>query len=369
MSDADFSKDTIAIVGVGLIGGSLSLAFKRMGIGQQIVGISRSETVARAKAQGVIDAGFTYDDLESGIKDADFVFLCTPISRILELLPRCLSSVKSGCVVTDVGSTKRAVVESAVAQGRSGVSFIGGHPMAGSERKGVDAADPFLFQNAIYVLTPCAETPRDHVDRMVTMIWRIGAHTMEMDPSTHDRVAAAISHLPQMMATTLVSLVGKLNEDDGLPLKMAAGGFRDMTRIASSPFEMWRDICATNAVPIQDAIDAYISELSGLRERIDSDALAFDFAYSNEVRDWIPRDSKGFLHPLHELLLVVEDEPGVIANVASFLAEADINIRDIEVLKVREGEGGTLRLGFGEANEKESASQILIGQGYKVLSR
>jgi prephenate dehydrogenase len=150
---------------------------------------------------------------------------------------------------------------------------------------------------------------------------------------------------------------------------MAAGGFRDMTRIASSPFEMWRDICRTNAVPIREAIDAYIAALSAIRSRIDDDLLESDFVYANEVRDRIPRDSKGFLNPLHELLLVVEDKPGVIADVATSLAQVEINIRDIEVLKVREGEGGSLRLGFGEASEKERASQILTAQGYKVLSR
>jgi prephenate dehydrogenase len=369
LSEPDFSKDIIAIVGVGLIGGSLGLAFRRAGIGKRIIGVSRTETVDRAKEQGAIDEGFAYDDLENGIADADYVFLCTPISRILELLPRCLAAAKSGCVVTDVGSTKRALVEAAGGHGRSDVSFIGGHPMAGSEWKGVDAADPFLFQNAIYVLTPGVGAEREPVERMISMITRIGAHAMEMDPVTHDRVAAAISHLPQMMATALVSLVGNMNEKDGLPLKMAAGGFRDMTRIASSPFEMWRDICKTNAAPIKDTIDAYLVALSALRDRIDKDALESDFAYANEVRDRIPRDSKGFLNPLHELLLVVEDKPGVIANVASSLADVEINIRDIEVLKVREGEGGSLRFGFGQADERERASQTLTALGYTVLSR
>jgi prephenate dehydrogenase len=369
MGDPDFSKDTIAVLGVGLIGGSLALAFKRAGIGNRIIGVSRQETIDRAVEQNVIDAGFTYEDLESAVEQADYVFLCTPISRILELLPRCLDAAMSGCVVTDVGSTKRTVVEAAGAHPRSDVSFIGGHPMAGSEWKGVDAADPFLFQNAIYVLTPGVNAPRERVDRMIEMVARIGAHVMEMDPDTHDRVAAAISHVPQMMATALVGLVGRMNERDGLPLKMAAGGFRDMTRIASSPFEMWRDICATNAVPIKETIDAYIAVLGSLREHIDTEALADDFAYANEVRDRIPRDSKGFLQPLHELLLVVEDKPGVIAHVASSLADAGINVRDIEVLKVREGEGGSLRLGFGEAEDKASAIRILNALRYTVLSR
>ena len=369
MSEPDFSNDTIAIVGVGLIGGSLGLALKRVGIGKRIIGISRVETVERAVAQGAIDDGVSYENLASAVSQADWVFLCTPISRILDLLPECLANAKTGCVVTDVGSTKRAVVDLAGQNSRAGVSFIGGHPMAGSEWKGVDAADPFLFQNAIYVLTPPDDADPDQVDRLATVISRIGAHVIDMDPDTHDRVAAAISHLPQMMATALVGLVGRLNEKDGLPLKMAAGGFRDMTRIASSPYEMWRDICRTNAVPIRDTIDAYIDTLSALRGRIEDEALSDDFAFANAVRDRIPKDSKGFLHPLHELMLVVEDKPGVIAEVATSLSAEGINIKDIEVLKVREGEGGSLRLGFGASEDKERAGQILTGLGYKVLSR
>lgn len=371
MSQPDFSNDTIAIVGVGLIGGSLGLAFKRVGIGGRIVGVSRAETIERAVAQGAVDDGVPYDAMADGIADADVVILCTPISRILELLPACMASAQAGAVVTDVGSTKRAVVEAAAACGRADVSFVGGHPMAGSEWKGVDAADPFLFENAIYVLTPSEGAGAEAVGKLAGMADRVGAHVVEMDPATHDRVAAAISHVPQMMATSLVNLVGRLNEADadGLPLKMAAGGFRDMTRIASSPYEMWRDICRTNAAAIRETIDAYVEVLTRVRDRIEDDALADNFAYANEVRDRIPKDSKGFLNPLHELLLVVQDKPGVIAEVGTSLADAGINIKDIEVLKVREGEGGSLRLGFGAAEDKDRARGILTALGYTVLSR
>jgi prephenate dehydrogenase len=369
MSDPDFTDTSVAIVGVGLIGGSLSLAFKRAGIRTRIIGISRRETLDRAVEQGAIDEGFEYDDIAEGVAKADLTILCTPITRILEMIPACLAAAKSGSIVTDVGSTKRAVVEAASRQGRSDVFFIGGHPMAGSEWKGVDAADPFLFQNAIYVLTPSNGVPSERLGWLAGLAEQIGAHVVQMDPDTHDRVAAAISHLPQIMATTLVGMVGRMNQKDGLPLKMAAGGFRDMTRIASSPYEMWRDICRTNADPIREAMETYMDALSELKGRIETDSLEADFDYANEVRDRIPKDSKGFLTPLYELLLVVEDKPGVIAEVATSLASAGINIKDIEVLKVREGEGGSLRLGFGTAEDKWIASRILSAKGYTVLSR
>lgn len=297
------------------------------------------------------------------------MFLCAPISRILAQLPDVIEHVPEGCVITDVGSTKRALVQRAEEVGRTDVHFVGGHPMAGSEKSGVGAADPFLFENALYVITPAQGVPDEPVDALIQLVRAIGARPMRMDAETHDRVAAAVSHLPQMMATTLVSLVGRLNEADGLPLQMAAGGFRDLTRIASSPFAMWRDICQTNSAPIRDMLNAYIDALTVVRDKIDQESLADDFAYANEIRSAIPKDSKGFLHPLYEVLLVVEDKPGIIGDVATRLAQAQINIEDIEVLKVREGEGGTIRMGFGKKADAEASVQLLGDVGYQVRLR
>ena len=369
MNEPPFKDATIAIVGVGLIGGSLGLAFKRLGIGHKIIGISRAETLQEAQDLGVIDEGFVYDEMRNGIEQADLVFLCSPISRILEQLHQIMDFAPAGCVITDVGSTKGAIVSCAEKNNRDDVHFVGGHPMAGSEKSGVGAADPFLFENALYVLTPAGGVPDEIVDQLVALVQRLGSRSMWMDAETHDRVAATVSHLPQMMATTLVGLVGRLNEADGLPLQMAAGGFRDLTRIASSSFAMWRDICQTNVGPIRDMIDAYIDALVVIREQVDNESLADEFEYANRIRGGIPKDSKGFLHPLCEILLVAEDKPGVIADVASRLADKDINIEDIEVLKVREGEGGTIRMGFGQQDEAERSVVVLEEAGYQVRLR
>ncbi len=369
MNDPPFRDATIAIVGVGLMGGSLGLAFKRLGIGREIAGISRAETLREARALNAIDKGYEYGAMDHGIKRADLVFLCSPISRILAQLPAVMRAASPGCIITDVGSTKRAIVACAERAARKRVHFVGGHPMAGSEKSGVGAADPFLFENALYVLTPARGVPNDIVTELVALVETLGARSMCMAAQTHDRVAAAVSHLPQMMATTLVGLVGRLNEADGLPLQMAAGGFRDLTRIASSPFAMWRDICQTNATPIREMIDAYLHALAALRENVDREALSKIFDYANRIRGGIPKDSKGFLHPLHEILLVAEDKPGVIADVASRLSDQGINIEDIEVLKVREGEGGTIRMGFGQRESAKRSVDILRDTGYQVRLR
>lgn len=368
-NDPPFARETIAIVGVGLIGGSLGVALKGLGIGRRIVGVSSQETLDAAVGLDVIDAGYRYEDLETGIRDASLVFLCTPIVRILDLLPEVLGAARQDTVVTDVGSTKHAIVSAAAAHHRDDVYFVGGHPMAGSEHRGVGAADPFLFQNAIYVLTPSPDTPGFVVEKLARLVRAFGARPMRMTPQEHDRAAAAVSHLPQMMATSLVSMIGRMTEDDGLPIRMAAGGFRDLTRIASSPFEMWRDICHTNATPIREMIDLYIESLSAIRGNVDHDRLEQAFTYANRIRGQIPKDSKGFLHPLHEILLLAEDRPGVIAHVARTLAGEGININDIEVLNVREGEGGTIRMGFDSRPCAERAVDVLAKAGYSVRLR
>ena len=360
---------TIAVIGVGLIGGSLGLAFKRLGIGGRIVGISRKETLEEALRLGAIDEGVSYDQSPDVLKAADATFLCTPIHRILELLPNIAKFAKQGAIVTDVGSTKTEIVALAEQIFPPDVHFIGGHPMAGSESRGVQAADPFLFQNAIYVLTPSRGTPLESVERLMNLVERLGARVAVMDASAHDRIAAAVSHLPQMMAVALMGVVGKLSEENPLFLRMAAGGFRDMTRIASSPYEIWKDICRTNAGPIAAAIDAYIDGLKALKMRIADEALAEDFRFANVTRGIIPRDSKGFLRPLYDVLVVVEDRPGMIAEISVPLAEAAVNIKDIEVLKVREDEGGTLRLAFGTEQEARRAVDLLEGKGFVARVR
>ena len=190
---------------------------------------------------------------------------------------------------------------------------------------------------------------------------------MELSADTHDQVVAAISHLPQMMATSLVEMVGRMNEENGCFLPLAAGGFRDLTRIASSPYApVWEDICRTNADEVRRVIDQFIEVLSDVRERLDEPSLRQDFEYANRVRDTIPRDAKGFIHTLFELLVVAEDRPGIIAEIAVALSREHININDIEIMKVREGEGGTIRLGFDAEDAAERALAVLRGLGYQA---
>ena len=342
----------------------MGLALKRMGLGGRIVGVSRAETIAQALQLGVVDEGWGYDELDQALKGADLVFICTPIKRILELIEEIGRLAEPGALVTDVGSTKRRIVASAEQYFNDEVFFVGGHPMAGSEKAGVTAADPFLFQNAIYILVPNRQVPTARYEALVDLLRKVGARVMELEAEAHDQAVAAISHLPQMMATSLVEMVGRLNGERDHFLPLAAGGFRDLTRIASSPFAMWEDIFATNADEIRGMIDRYIAMLTDVKGRLQEQSLGEDFAFANAIRGSIPRDSKGFIHVLHEVLVLAEDRPGVIAEIGRALGEHEVNINDIEVMKVREGEGGTLRLGFDSAEGAEKAMGILAGIGY-----
>ncbi len=363
---------TVAVVGVGLIGGSLALALRRGGHRGRIVGVSSEATLREARSLGIIDDGFPYDEMETALARADLVVLAGPISVIMEQLAtvgKLGEKLRPGLVVTDVGSTKRAVLRAATTHLPGHVRFIGGHPLAGSEQRGVAAADPFLFQNAYYVLTPAPDTPPDEIHRLGEFLGTTGARMMVLGAEEHDHIAATISHVPQLLAVSLVQFLESLGVNREHGKQLAAGGFRDMTRIASSPYSVWRDIIATNRDVIRKLLDEFLESTRTTLKDLDDPTLDQLFASASTTRGEIPRDTKGFLTKLWDVLVVVEDQPGVIVGICGPLAEKDLNVMDIEVLKVREGEGGTLRLAFRTREIAEMAIAELIADGYQARLR
>ncbi len=275
--------ERVAIIGVGLIGGSLGLALKKHGFCGPIAGVDKDEVLERARAAGAIDEGFA--ELESAVRGADLIYLATPISAILELLPRLRHLAPAHALLTDAGSAKSRIVERAAALFPGSPLFLGGHPLAGSEKRGVENASADLFCGARYVLTPVRrqdlETPaaRDFLG----WLERIGARLLVMDAEVHDEVVAWTSHLPQLVATALAAAVlEKVRGDD---LQLAAAGLRDTTRLAESPYALWRDICLTNTDNIQEALDALLQKLEYLRDNLRSRALEREFEAAQELRE------------------------------------------------------------------------------------
>ena len=258
--------NAVGIVGVGLIGGSFGLALRQAGFTGRIVGVSSQPAIDAALARGVIDQGLPLDRAAAA---SDFIYLAQPIERILQTISVIDEFARPGALITDAGSTKVAIVNraaSALRAVRSGVRFVGGHPMAGKESRGVEQADADLFRGRPYVLTG-----RDQ--ELESWIERIGARLVVMTPEEHDRLVAVTSHLPQLISTALASVIGA-QPDAG---KVAGPAAVDLTRLALSPYDIWRDIFATNADSVDAALGAFIARLEQLRSALRSPEMEYAF--------------------------------------------------------------------------------------------
>lgn len=264
---------TVAIFGVGLIGGSFALALRKSGFTGKILGVSSPETIEKAVSHGVIDAGVPVGEAAS---NADLVFLSQPIHAILSTLHTVEVHVRPGTLITDAGSTKVEITKRAAKEIQRGV-FLGGHPMAGKESSGVEAADADLFEGRPWVLTPQGvDLDRGAPAEFVSMIQAIGARLVVLDPTEHDRLVALVSHLPQLLSTVLGEMLA--TEPDAA--KVAGPALTEMTRLAMSPYSMWQDIFATNEDPIDAILGTYIAKLEALRRNLQkpSTEQAFDRA-------------------------------------------------------------------------------------------
>jgi len=266
----------VSIIGVGLIGGSFGLALKKKRLVRQVIGIGRHiHKLKEAKRLGAIDSYTT--DLGRGVKDSDIVMIATPISKTPLIVKKILPHLKDGCIMTDVGSTKRWVVKkvqeilskSSARGRRPKVSFIGGHPMAGSEKEGVRNARADIFSGTTCVLTPANINGRKAV-KVVGNLWKgIGAKILLLEPEEHDYLVAYTSHLPHVLATTLANLIGKIRKEDPRARKIVAGSVSDMTRIATSNPEMWTDICLSNNKAISESINVMVKYLEEFKKSIE----------------------------------------------------------------------------------------------------
>ena len=286
--------DTLCIVGTGLIGGSLARDLKRLGEVGEVVGSSRrTANLQRAIDLGVIDR---FDvDAARAAAGADMVVVAVPLGAVPAVFERIRDAVREDAIITDVGSAKGSVVAAArAALGSRLARFVPAHPVAGTEDSGVDASVERLFERRRVIVTPIAETDPDALARVSTMWRAVGSEVIEMDVAHHDRVLAATSHLPHMLAYTLVDMIGCMKERTEI-LRYAAGGLRDFTRVASSDPQMWHDICLANRDAMVDVLDRFGSELDRLTDAVrrgDGEFVRSVFTRSKSIRDGYIRSGR-----------------------------------------------------------------------------
>lgn len=364
-------KTTIAVVGVGLIGGSIALSLRR-DPNIRIVGFDvRQDTLDKALTLGVIHAGTT--DLQTAVREADVIFLAAPVAQIYDILGSLHAfDLQPDVIVTDVGSTKSGIVRHALQVIPDRVTFIGGHPMAGSHKSGVEAASERLFENAYYVLTPAPGTSEEKVEKLTDLLQYTRAKIIRMDPDTHDQVVGAVSHFPHIIASALVNLVASYDAENAWHARLAAGGFRDITRIASSNPRMWRDILLHNRehlLKIGRDWAAALQDVMALLEKGDPEGIEQFFQSARNFRDGLPERKTGALPPLYDLYIDIPDHPGEIGRITTLLGAKQINIINLQIRETREDVYGVLRITFQSQDEMEKGEELLRYFDYNVYKR
>ncbi len=343
------------VVGTGLIGGSLGLGLRARG--WHVTGRDADPArAARALALGALDV--VGDD-----PAADVTFVCTPVLSIPAEAKAALAAGPG--LVTDVGSVKGPVA-AAVGDPR----FVGGHPMAGSEQEGVDGADADLFEGATWVLTPTVDTDPQAFARIRTLVTSLGADVVALPPERHDELVAMVSHVPHLAAATLMTLAADGAEEHAALLRLAAGGFRDMTRVAAGSPAIWPDICAENRAAIVGSLDRLLTALTAMRHLVadgDRDGLLVELERARAARLNLPA-RVAVPEELAELRVPVPDRPGVLAEVTTLLGELGVNIVDLEIAHSVEGPGGVLVMTV-RREAVDGVRAALAERGYRPSSR
>lgn len=352
----------IAVLGVGLIGGSIGLAAREQVEGVEVVGFGRSpERLGHARELGAIDT--VAGSLAEALDGAEACFACAPVGALPEQLRAALAAAPEDCAVTDVGSTKRQLVES-IADER----FVGGHPIAGAETSGVEHARADLFQGAVWYLTPLERSSGLLYERLHRLVVSFGARPVAIDAETHDRLLAAVSHLPHVLANVLVSQAARELAREDEPLPRVGPSFRDATRVAGASSSVWRDIYLANREAIADEIDETVARLREV-------AAALRASDAGAVESWNDRaaaDRRRLLEadlvggPVHELRLTVPNRPGIVATVALALGKADVNIVDMALAPAADMRSGAMTLWIAGDEEAARARGLIGSLGFPV---
>ncbi|HWC86950.1 MAG TPA: prephenate dehydrogenase/arogenate dehydrogenase family protein [Solirubrobacteraceae bacterium] len=351
----------IAVIGVGLIGGSISLAARER-LGAEVVGYDSSPpALAAALERGALDRAAA--SIAEAVRDRDAVFVAVPVGRLSEAVSAALAAAPPDCVVSDVGSTKRAVVAA-----HDDPRFVGGHPLAGAETAGVEHARADLFEGATWYLTPAATTSGVGYERLYRLLRRFGAHPTAIDPDTHDSILASVSHLPHVFANVLVAQAAHAlsAEDERVP---AIGpSFRDATRVAGASSAIWTDIYLSNGVALAAEIDETIARLGTVRDALRSGdggaVTAWNDAAAVDRRRLLEAQLSG--GPLFELRASVPNRPGVIAQLALELGRAGVNITDLALYPAPDMSEGVVAMWISGQEEAGRAQDLVRRLGFPV---
>lgn len=368
-----FSFERITFVGFGLLASSIAAAFKQAKTQTIIRAVSSPKTLLRAKELDLADETFTYDEFEKWIDGSDVILLCTPISGILSMLEN-LSKYRPShpILVSDIGSTKAEICK-AGSRLQEPFRFVGGHPMAGSEKHSLEFNDPSLFENAYWFVCPESGMSEESYKPLSEIITFVGATQVVFPPEHHDQTVAWVSHMPQMASSSLAANIPKRLIENGYQ-HFAGRAFRDMTRIAASSWAMWKDVAETNKPEILRAMDEYISGLIETRSAIekipsDEESLHRIFLKGNDGRASLFAPGKNAGNSFFQLTVQLKDEPGALISVLEPLARASLNVRDVELMKVRENVAGTLLVAFKTETQANAARELLRKLNFEVLER
>ncbi len=362
--------EKIGFIGLGLIGGSIAKTIRRIHPEITLIAYDiNQDALNLALEEQIITSA--YLELTEDFSDCQYIFLCAPVQKNAEFLAKLSNFAGEHCIITDVGSVKTSIHRE-VSNTKIAPYFIGGHPMTGSEKNGYEHSTSYLLENAYYILTPEPETSPDAVAEFQAFISSLGAIAMVLNYEEHDFITAAISHLPHILASSLVTLVKNLDNDSETMKTIAAGGFKDITRIASSSPVMWQQICLTNREQILKLIDLFIDSLLVAKKRIFSSnrqELFEFFQTAKDYRDSITITHSGAIPKVYEFYCDMADETGGIATLATILSDHHISIKNIGIIHNREFQEGVLHMEFYDETARNNAVTLLRNCQYTVYER
>ena len=363
-------KKKIGFVGLGLIGGSLAKAIRQYYPDYEIIAFDKNkETLALATQESIIDVACTM--IDDNFANCSYIFLCAPVSYNTAYLKQLKTYLHDDCILTDVGSVKTSIHKEVINLDIEKY-FIGGHPMAGSEKSGFVNSKAMLIENAYYILTPTPSVPQEKVMEYSKFIESLKSLPIILSYEDHDYITGVISHLPHIIAATLVNFVKSADTQDELMKHLAAGGFKDITRIASSSPTMWQHICLKNGENIAAILEQYIAMLEDAKKHVKegSEQRIYDlFETSKNYRNSIPGGSSGPIKRMYAVYCDIVDEAGAIATIATILAANNITLKNIGIIHNREFEEGVLRIEFYDESASHKAAELLQKYRYVVYER